>query len=142
MKKYSIFVFIISLIGCKEPLDKNFETIKENYKIGYHGNSYENIFVKHNKDLGMMGVIIPKRIKRIGFDNRFAIVERVGNYDDYQVTTLDTAIVRYYIVDMTRSSNMEDKEYLFGPATFDEFLKRKKELGIAELNFSKEFKVN
>ena len=136
-----IFAVSLSLTGCKRPLDKNFDTVKYNYKIGYHGNPTEVIFAEHDKDLGVMIVVVNKKIKRIGFNDRFTIIERVGNYNDLDAAEQDTVTFRYYIVDMTKKLNIQDKDFLYGPATSDEFLTRKKELGITGLDFTKEFKI-
>jgi hypothetical protein len=142
MKKFWILGFVTVLVACKEPLDKNFQTVQGNYKVGYLTDPSENIFVKHNPDLEMMGVVVNRKIKRLGNNERFAIIERVGNHEDIDATTLDSLTVRYYIIDMTRKLNPDDKEYIFGPVALDEFLKRKKELGINNIEFTKEFAVN
>jgi hypothetical protein len=142
MTRLLIFTLMLSVIGCKGRLGKNFAVVKDNYKIGYNENATENIFVKHYEDRGMMAVVINRKVKRIGFNDRFSIIERVGNYDDPGDTTLDTITIRYYIIDMTRPINIKDKDYCFGPTTYDKFLVRKKELGIEDLDFTKEFKLN
>jgi hypothetical protein len=142
MKRYLTIIVICLLLGCKEPMDKNFITVKDDYKIGFVESANDNLFVKHNENIGMMSVIVHKKIKRIGFNDRFAIIERVGNYNDLGSTALDTLVVRYYIIDMTRNFNELDKEFLFGPVTNNEFVARKEELGIAKLDFTMEYKVN
>lgn len=141
MKRYITAIVICLLVGCKEPMDKNFTTIKDDYKIGFVESTNDNLFVKHNENIGMMSVVVHKKIKRIGFNDRFAIIERVGNYNDLESIALDTVVVRYYIIDMTKRFNELDKEFLFGPVTYTEFVSRKEELGIAELDFTKEYRV-
>jgi hypothetical protein len=144
MKKLLIFTLTLSLIGCKEPMDKNFETIKDNYKVGYNNSSKptEIRFVIHDKSAGMMAVIVNEKIKRIGSNDRFAIIERVGNYLDPDAVALDSLIIRYYIIDMTRKPNIEDTAYYFKTTDYNKFLTKKNELGITDLDFTKEFKVN
>lgn len=141
----TLFLFILLTIfldSCKDPLDKNFETIKDNYKLGYFDKESEIFFVRYVEKDEMMMTIVNHKIKRFGFGERFAIIERVGNYWDPGVE-LDTLTVTYYIVDMaSRPGEHQTSSYRFGPATYEEFLLKKRELGIEDLKFTKEFKVN
>jgi hypothetical protein len=137
------FLLTISLARCKDPLDKNFETITGKYKIGFLNSAKpsENILVFCSDCKEMMAGLINKKIKRSGFDDNFLIIERVGNYGDLDAKTLDSLVVRYYILDLKKQMN-DDKKYLFGPMDLDAFQAKKKELGIEDLKFTKEYNVN
>lgn len=133
-------------MGCGDSLDKNFETLTGNYKIGYFNSSQsnENVLINCNNCKKMISGLINKKIKRAGFNERFLIIERVGNYDDWGVE-LDSLTISYYIIDMKKESNVYDKEfkeYYFGPVNYEAFQLRRKELGIEDLKFTKEYKVN
>jgi hypothetical protein len=137
---WTVFVFIL-LCSCKDKLDKNFQIVKDRYKVGYFDNPDENLLVIHSESIGAMGVVINPKIKRLGSNDRFIIAERVGDKDVLDKGTVDSTKLSYYIVDMTRKNDPDDKEFIFETVDYKEFEKRKEELGISQLTFTKEFKI-
>jgi hypothetical protein len=133
--QFIIILLFILTIGACETIDKNFEVVNGKFKVGYIGEKKDSIVMGYHAERGMMAIIIPPRVRRIGGNDKFLIAERIKTFAP------DSINKRYYIInmDMFKNPNSGTGELpIYGPFDFTTFLEKKKELNIEELDFNKE----
>ena len=135
--RLGILYFLFVLTSCI--FDSSGETIKGRYNVLWidtHANR-SICYAAKNGELGgsqKVGAFI----NELGFNDNYIIAKRIYFNPFEKMNKPNYDSVSYYIIDMTKETEYKDDD-VFGPFNGNEFKKKKVELGISELEFSKTY---
>jgi hypothetical protein len=89
-----------------------------------------------NDKVNFGGTIIGKTVFAVGYNDKYLIAKRY--YQENPDGTLDKSEIAYYILPLKEGMNWRTKNGLIGPLDSLTFEKKRKDLGISELKFTKE----
>lgn len=135
--KIGLLSLLLTLISCM--FDSGGELIKGRYNILWIDTSSNRsiCYAVKNGELGgsqKVGAFI----KEMGFNERYIIAKRIYFDPRKQMNQPDYDSISYYIIDMSKASDYKNDD-VAGPFNEKEFYKMKATLGIANLQFSKEY---
>ena len=137
MKTYNFLFYIIILIfflfRCGFAHEE--EITKNHYLIATDVGEQMNVSYYGDDDGTIYGTIIPAKVFSIGFNKNY-IIAKQHPCEDYGC--IDT-ITNYFILPVKDSMNWETKNGLLGPLNKPQFLQKRKELNIENLEFTKTF---